>query len=152
MNVTPQTFSPRQIPTFPREVYEATVPENVADYLVTTVRAEDPDSAASRSVTYRLASGDPGSFAVHPRTGVVRTLRGLDFERRRTHELVVGTEEAFAAGAAGAGAGSTCRVVVSVEDRNDSPPLFTRLPRGNIIEVHGDCCFACKPNQYWYTH
>ena len=38
---------------------------------------------------------------MHPRTGVVRAVRGLDFEGRRTHELVIGTEEDMVSAAAG---------------------------------------------------
>jgi len=34
--------------------------------------------------------------------------------------------------------GSTCRVLIAVEDRNDLPPVFTRLPRGNIAEIRND--------------
>ncbi len=64
------------------------------------LRAVDPDTGAP-SVTYRLSGGDPSLFSVHPRTGVVRAVRGLDFEGRRTHELVIGTEEDMVSAAAG---------------------------------------------------
>ena len=70
---------------------QATVPENAPDFEVATVRAEDLDTDVS--ITYRLVAGDLDKFAVHPETGVVRTLRGLDFERAQHHQLVVGTEE-----------------------------------------------------------
>ena len=70
---------------------QATVPENAADFEVATVKAEDLDTEAS--ITYRLVAGDLDKFAVHPETGVVRTLRGLDFERSQHYQLVVGTEE-----------------------------------------------------------
>ena len=33
---------------------------------------------------------------------------------------------------------STCTVVVSVTDLNDVPPMFTRTPRGNVIDVRND--------------
>ena len=67
------------------------MPENAADFEVATVKAEDLDTEAS--ITYRLVAGDLDKFAVHPETGVVRTLRGLDFERSQHYQLVVGTEE-----------------------------------------------------------
>lgn len=72
-------------------LYQATVPENAPDFEVATVKAEDLDTEAS--ITYRLVAGDLDKFAVHPETGVVRTLRGLDFERSQHYQLVVGTEE-----------------------------------------------------------
>lgn len=34
--------------------------------------------------------------------------------------------------------GATCQVSVSVSDRNDIPPLFTRKPRNNLIEIRND--------------
>ena len=71
--------------------HQATVPENAPDFEVATVKAEDLDTEAS--ITYRLVAGDLDKFAVHPETGVVRTLRGLDFERSQHYQLVVGTEE-----------------------------------------------------------
>ena len=70
---------------------QATVPENAPDFEVATVKAEDLDTEAS--ITYRLVAGDLDKFAVHPETGVVRTLRGLDFERSQHYEIIVGTEE-----------------------------------------------------------
>jgi hypothetical protein len=33
---------------------------------------------------------------------------------------------------------STCRVTVTVSDVNDIPPMFTRTPRGNVIDVRND--------------
>ena len=71
---------------------------------------------------------------VDPKAGTIRTLRGLDFERQRNYQLVIGTEEAMLAETIDAEE-STCTVEITVVDRNDIPPVFTRTPRGNVIDV-----------------
>ncbi|TRY81062.1 hypothetical protein TCAL_04540 [Tigriopus californicus] len=124
-----------EVPRFPTQVYEASVPENVKDYLVTTVMAEDLDSEPS--VTYRLVQGDLDKFKIHPKSGVIRTTRGLDFERQSTFTLIVGTEESRLSGLDNL-PGVTAEVQIKVEDRNDIPPMFTRSPRGNLIDVRND--------------
>jgi protocadherin-15 len=123
-----------EVPKFNTELYEATVPENAANFVVAIVQAEDLDT--DTSITYRLVSGDLDKFTVDPVSGAVKTIRGLDFERERTHELVIGTEEGRMLGSNLAG--STCRVAVTVGDVNDVPPMFTRTPRGNVIDVRND--------------
>lgn len=124
-----------EVPRFPSQVYEASVPENVKDYLVTTVMAEDLDSEPS--VTYRIIQGDLDKFKINPQTGVIRTTRGLDYERQNTFTLIVGTEESRLSGLDDS-PGTTAKVEITVEDRNDVPPLFTRSPRGNRIDVRND--------------
>ena len=123
-----------EIPTFPQSVYEATVPENVADYIVTTVRAEDKDSETS--ITYSIINGDLDKFTIDPKSGVVRTIRGLDYERERSFTLMIGTEEEKISGKAVPS--STCRIDITVEDRNDVAPRFTQTPRNNLIHVGND--------------
>ena len=55
---------------------------------------------------------------------MVKTRRGLDYERETRHVLVVGTVEN-----AGSLAGATTKVLVNVQDVNDIPPVFTLVPR-----------------------
>ena len=105
------------------------------------MQAEDKDT--ERSVTYRLVQGDLDKFAIDPATGVVRTIRGLDYEFRQSYRLVVGTEEARLAGQATGdrdreGNALTTVVEIVVEDRNDVPPVFTKTPRSNYVEVNND--------------
>ena len=100
-----------EVPIFDTPLYEATVPENVPNFIVATVtvnrrrllnkriqlikfiRTQAKDLDTDASITYRLVAGDLDKFAVDPDTGVVRTIRGLDFERAKHHELIIGTEE-----------------------------------------------------------
>ena len=99
------------------------------------MKAHDKDTESS--VTYHLIQGDIDKFVVHPQTGVIRTLRGLDYEFETKHTIVVGTEEAKVAGALNT-PGATCQVEISVEDRNDVTPTFVRTPRGNLLQVRND--------------
>lgn len=55
------------------------------------VQATDPDSVPS--ITYTIREGDTTLFAVDPVTGVVRTIAGLDYEKKTSHTLVIGTLE-----------------------------------------------------------
>ena len=70
-------------------------------------------------------------FIIDPISGEIKTVVGLDYERDTQHILVVGTNQAenFEQEM------STCTVIINVQDVNDIPPLFTRLPPGNAIHV-----------------
>lgn len=116
-----------EVPVFKQHTYDVHVPENVPDHVVTQVRAEDPDTV--QRVTYVIKQGPTDLFAIDPKTGVIRTTRGLDYERESQYILVVGTLEN-----PGTGAGATTRVVVNVDDRNDIPPVFTAVARPVTLE------------------
>lgn len=80
-----------EVPVFLDEKIETKVPENVPDLLITTVKAEDPDTV--KQITYILRQGPGDLFKVDGKTGQVKTVRGLDYEKEKTHELVIGTVE-----------------------------------------------------------
>ncbi|ROT74065.1 protocadherin-15, partial [Penaeus vannamei] len=103
-------------PIFTQQVYEALVPENVPDTLVATVVATDPDTRPV--ITYVLVSGDTQLFSIEPQSGRITTIRGLDYEQAPRHTIVVGTLENPD------GPQATCSVLVTVEDKNDNPPIF----------------------------
>ncbi|KAK8748529.1 hypothetical protein OTU49_015837 [Cherax quadricarinatus] len=105
-------------PVFSQQVYEASVAENVAEASLTTVVATDPDTKPV--ITYVLVSGDSQLFSVEPETGRITTTRGLDYEASPRHTIIVGTLENTQGGPQ-----STCSVLVTVEDVNDNPPVFT---------------------------
>ena len=118
---------------------QATVPENAADFEVATVKAEDLDTEAS--ITYRLVAGDLDKFAVHPETGVVRTLRGLDFERSQHYQLVVGTEEGRMLGK-----GTSLTQVHSIQIVTNLPNSLSSLLNFLIVDCFFFilvCPFAC---------
>ncbi|CAH0392596.1 unnamed protein product [Bemisia tabaci] len=104
-------------PIFHLTTYEAKVPENVPDFRVAQVKADDADT--KKRVTYVIKQGPTEFFSIDPKTGIIRTTRGLDYERENQHILIVGTMEN-----SGNTPGATTRVIVNVEDRNDIPPVF----------------------------
>lgn len=110
-----------EVPTFVESLIEVRVSENIPDLVIATVKAHDPDSTPQ--VTYNLQQGPFELFKVDPQTGQVKTLRGLDFEKEKRHELIIGTVENK-----GISEGDTCKIVVTVEDRNDNPPVFMSVP------------------------
>lgn len=112
---------PDEVPVFAETRIEVKVPENVVDYLVTTVKAHDPDTI--KEITYVMKRGPVDLFKVDPTSGQVKTNRGLDFEKERRHELIIGTIENN-----GENIGDNVTVVVDVEDRNDIPPVFVSVP------------------------
>jgi len=123
-----------ETPYFPQKVYEAVVPENLNDFIITTVTAEDKDTLPQ--ITYRIMQGDVTKFTIDPATGMIRTIQGLDFERAKEHTIIVGTEQGRADIRNGSDA--TCTVIITVQDVNDIPPMFTRMPPGNTIQVRND--------------
>ncbi|XP_029661885.1 cadherin-99C isoform X1 [Formica exsecta] len=111
-----------EVPVFHQSSYEARVKENVPDYNVIQVTADDPDT--KKQITYMIKQGDTELFSIDPKTGVIKTIRGLDYESQNQHVLIIGTEENTSDLP-----GSTTRVVVNVQDVNDIPPVFTSVPR-----------------------
>ncbi|PSN56931.1 Cadherin-99C [Blattella germanica] len=111
-----------ELPIFHLTSYEAEVPENVPDYVVTQVKADDPDT--NQKITYVIKQGATDLFAIDPKTGIITTTRGLDYEKESQYILIVGTVEN-----SGTQPGATTRVIVNVKDRNDIPPVFTTVPR-----------------------
>ncbi|KAK4317592.1 hypothetical protein Pmani_011328 [Petrolisthes manimaculis] len=104
-------------PIFTQQVYQTAVKENVPDTPLVTVTATDPDTVPA--ITYVMVNGDSQLFSVEPQTGLISTTRGLDYEVASRHTIVVGTQENEG------GPQSTCSVLVTVEDANDNPPVFS---------------------------
>ena len=123
-----------EVPYFPQAEYRVQVPENRVDFEVVRVAAMDRDTLAV--ITYRIMEGDVTKFSIDPETGAVRTLQGLDYERSKEHELIIGTEEARVQGERESDdTAATTRVLITVTDENDLPPRFTVLPPGNTLQV-----------------
>lgn len=110
-----------ELPIFNRPEYEATVPENMPDYFVTDVMAHDPDTI--KKITYVIVRGATDLFRIDESSGAIYTIRGLDYERDTQHTLIIGTLENMSNEK-----GSTTKVIINVEDRNDIPPVFTIVP------------------------
>lgn len=72
------------------------------------MQADDPDT--TKRITYELRQGDTELFEIDQKTGVVKTIRGLDYEKEKQHVLIIGTLENTSDLP-----GSTTRVIVNVE-------------------------------------
>jgi len=57
-----------------------------------------------------IKEGDTKLFRIDPKTGVIQTIRGLNYENQNQHVLIVGTKENTSDLP-----GSTTRVVINVE-------------------------------------
>lgn len=90
-------------------------------------QADDPDT--KKQVTYVIKQGDTELFSIDSKTGVIKTIRGLDFERESQHVLIIGTVENTSNLS-----GATTRVVINVQDVNDNPPVFTMVPRPTRLD------------------
>ncbi|XP_001357648.2 cadherin-99C [Drosophila pseudoobscura] len=112
---------PDEVPKFSDARIDVHIPENEESFLVATVQAFDPDTISE--ITYVLRKGDAELFKVSATTGEVHTIKGLDYENQRQHQLTIGTIEND-----GDGPGDTLQLVVDVEDRNDLPPRFITVP------------------------
>lgn len=111
---------PDEVPKFTDPFVEVKVPENIPNYHLTTVKAFDPDTV--KQITYALRDGRSDLFKVDAKTGEVKTIRNLDYEADKKHELIFGTLEN-----GGNDTGDFIRVIVTVEDRNDCAPVFTHI-------------------------
>lgn len=112
---------PDEVPKFSDARIDVHIPENEENFLVATVQAFDPDSLPE--ITYVLRKGNAELFKVSPKSGEVRTVKGLDYEAQKQHQLIIGTIEND-----GNGPGDTVQLIVDVEDRNDLPPRFITVP------------------------
>lgn len=111
---------PDEMPKFSDTSIDVKVPENIPNFHLATVKAYDADTV--KQITYALRNGRGDLFKVDAKTGEVKTIRNLDYEADKKHELIIGTLENT-----GNSTGDFVRVTVMVEDRNDVPPVFTQI-------------------------
>lgn len=108
---------PDELPTFAETLIEVKVPENIPNYLLATVKAQDPDTI--KQITYTLRDGRSDLFKVDAQSGEVKTIKNLDYEEDTGHELIIGTVEN-----SGNSTGDFVKIIVFVQDRNDVAPVF----------------------------
>ncbi|XP_073775592.1 cadherin-23 isoform X3 [Danio rerio] len=131
-----------ETPTFFPSVYNVSLEESVPrDYLVVRLNCTDNDAGLNAELSYFITAGNQdGKFSVGFRTGVVRTVVGLDRETQASYRLVI---EAIDNGPAGGRRTGTATVYVEVLDVNDNRPIFLQnsyetsvlenIPRGTSI-------------------
>ncbi|XP_043247503.1 fat-like cadherin-related tumor suppressor homolog, partial [Amphibalanus amphitrite] len=78
-------------PRFSRSVYRVRASEDLpVGAVVAQLEARDPDSPeAEEPVQYRVVTGGHGRFGVDRRSGAVRLLEPLDFERRQSYNVTI---------------------------------------------------------------
>lgn len=117
-------------PSFENLTYTAAVlEEEYPPLTVVRVRATDSDSGLNGRVGYRLKNDGNKAFTINSQTGEISTNVKLDREQTDSYQLVV---EAFDEGEPSLR--NTALVYVTVLDKNDNPPKFTRLFSVNVTE------------------
>lgn len=117
-------------PVIDKIIYNAEVLEEESPpQLVTKISASDVDANENGQITFRLVNDYDGTFEIDADTGEIFTNARLDREEMETYELMA---EAVDQGLPQL-TGSTT-VVVTVLDKNDNPPRFTRLFSVNVTE------------------
>uniref|UniRef100_A0A671QN41 Cadherin-23-like n=1 Tax=Sinocyclocheilus anshuiensis TaxID=1608454 RepID=A0A671QN41_9TELE len=131
-----------ETPTFFPSMYNVSLDENVPrDYVVVRLNCTDNDAGLNSELSYFITAGNQdGKFSVGFRTGIVRTVVGLDRETQALYRLVI---EAIDNGPAGSRRTGTATVYVEVLDVNDNRPIFLQnsyetsilenIPRGTSI-------------------
>ena len=94
------------------------MPENEGSYVVGSVTATDQDSSSANSLTYRLEYSSI-YFTIDSTTGVIRTLRPLDYESVKQYNFTVEVRDGPPTPRIG-----RAYVIVNVLDRADSVPRF----------------------------
>lgn len=127
INVTDSNDNP---PIMNSALYNASVLEEEAPpQLVVKVSATDADSGENGQVSYRLIDDFEGSFEMDYQSGEIYTSARLDRESVPYYELTVEAVDQGIPSLTG-----TATVLVTVLDKNDNPPRFTRLFSVNVTE------------------
>ncbi|XP_023311979.1 cadherin-related tumor suppressor, partial [Anoplophora glabripennis] len=127
INVTDANDNP---PIMNNPLYNASVFEEEAPpLLVVKVSATDADSGENGQVTYKLLDDFEGAFEIDFETGEIYTNTRLDREDIASYELTVEAIDQGVPQLSG-----TATVIVTVLDKNDNPPRFTRLFSVNVTE------------------
>ncbi|XP_028430194.1 B-cadherin [Perca flavescens] len=120
------TDSNDHAPVFTQPSYTAAVDENKADAQILTMSVTDGDEPHSPAwnAKFKIVSGDPeGLFTVktgsNKNEGIISTKKSLDFEKSRTHTLLVSVENEIPFAIPLPTAIAT--VVVTVQDVNEAP-------------------------------
>ncbi|KAL0131096.1 hypothetical protein PUN28_002587 [Cardiocondyla obscurior] len=117
-------------PIMEAATYNATVmEEEFPPLFVTKVFATDRDSGKNGQVTYHLINNFNDSFTIDNNTGLIETNAQLDREQIASYELIVEAKDKGYPRLTG-----TATVLITVLDKNDSPPHFSRLYGVNVTE------------------
>lgn len=117
-------------PVMDQLIYHAEVLEEESPpVLVCKVSANDADSGDNGVITYRLMTDYDGSFEIDSDSGEIFTTMKLDRENIANYEILVKAIDQGVPQRSG-----TATVLLSVLDKNDNPPRFSRLFSVNVTE------------------
>ncbi|KAG9437757.1 cadherin-related tumor suppressor isoform X1 [Apis mellifera carnica] len=117
-------------PVMEAAIYNATVPEEEYPPLfVGKVSAKDRDSGENGQVSYYLVNDFTETFVIDSDNGEISTNAKLDREEIASYELIIEARDEGQPSLTG-----TATVLVTVLDKNDNPPQFTRLFSVNVTE------------------
>lgn len=118
-------------PTFRQTFYEVSVLEETDEsLLIAELEAVDIDyeiDSLRSLLKYQITNTEKVPFTIDEHLGKVFTSAKIDRETNSEYDLVVSVEDE-------GGLKSTCKVHVTVEDKNDNPPRFTHLFNVNVTE------------------
>lgn len=127
INVTDANDNP---PKLDNLIYNASIlEEEYPPQFVISVHATDIDSGSNAELFYRLARDAEGSFEIDSIKGEISTKAKLDRESISSYQLIVEAIDKGKPQLTG-----TATVEVTVLDKNDNPPRFTRLFSVNVTE------------------
>ncbi|XP_061581274.1 protocadherin alpha-8-like isoform X26 [Cololabis saira] len=121
-------------PTFSREVYSVSIPENIkADTSVITVNATDVDEGLNGDIEYFLGDDlDPkiyDIFSLEKDSGEIRIKGEIDFEKTEVYKL-----EVHATDKGTPPMGADCTVIIKVLDENDNNPEIEVTSLSKLIK------------------
>ncbi|KAL1509863.1 hypothetical protein ABEB36_004537 [Hypothenemus hampei] len=117
-------------PVIKNPLYNTTVmEEETPPILIAQINATDADSGENGRVSYKLVNDFDKTFEIDRNSGEIYTQTKLDRETIASYELAVIAEDQGVPQLTG-----TSTVLVTVLDKNDNPPRFTRLFSVNVTE------------------
>lgn len=119
-------------PEFDAQEATLSLPENTElRTVIYAAHARDHDSGDNGRVRYRLLRNPDGVFAVSPAQGTLSLVKRVDYEKRRTYELVISATDM---GSPPLSSNLTLRI--DVQDHNDNPPVFEKAE--SVVSVKED--------------
>ena len=135
--VTVNVLDVNEEPSFDPSFLRASILENIAidsilqfEDNVVTVEANDEDSGTNGDISYSIDSDEEVPFTIHPGTGFITVSGDLDRESIDGYRFDV-----VASDFGNPPLTDNIRIIVSIEDTNDSPPIFDEpLYHGEVAE------------------
>nr|DAA06589.1 TPA_inf: protocadherin beta 12 [Anolis carolinensis] len=118
------------VPHFTQSEYKVRLKENSPrDTLVTKVEASDLDFGSNAQITYsfhRVPKKILNLFNLNEMTGEIAVFGEIDYERETSYDMSVKATD-------GGGLSGQCKVLVGIDDVNDSAPEVSIISLKNII-------------------